>query len=58
MPTIDTDKYKNKYCDIFLDLLVKCNTTENIDIKKNCVLIEKMLNSSWIDLYNKCKKIK
>jgi len=56
MTAIDKDKYKNKMCDKILHMLIKCNTTENIKLKEKCIIVEKIINSSWIELYLDCKK--
>ena len=40
MTTID----KSKYCDKVLDIFIKCNTTENKNVKEKCDTIGKIFS--------------
>jgi len=49
---------RNKNCDLFLDIFIKCLATNDLTKKQACIQSEKLLKINWFELYIKCNEKK
>lgn len=47
-----------EYCDIVLDVFIKCIRTNDSYIKLKCNELEKNLRTTWLQSYIDCTKVK